>query len=149
MEEYFDNQHDIEVIGIAYDGKECLNMLEELEPDVLILDIIMQHVDGLAVLNMIRTSQRDHHPNVIMLTAFGQEEVMKKAVDLGASYFVLKPFALDHLADRVYKEQEYEPKFANTHMCRQRKRKRRTWKQALRILFMKSVFQRILKVICT
>src|SRR5699024_3349097 len=101
MEEYFDNQHDIEVIGIAYDGKECLNMLEELEPDVLILDIIMPHVDGLAVLNMIRTSQRDHHPNVIMLTAFGQEEVMKKAVDLGASYFVMKPFDMEHLTDQI------------------------------------------------
>src|SRR5699024_3207556 len=125
MEEYFDNQHDIEVIGIAYDGKECLNMLEELEPDVLILDIIMPHVDGLAVLNMIRTSQRDHHPNVIMLTAFGQEEVMKKAVDLGASYFVLKPFDLDHLADRVRQVQGYEPIFANTNNVPTKEKKKK------------------------
>src|SRR5699024_10533989 len=37
----------------------------------------------------------------IMLTAFGQEEVMKKAVDLGASYFILKPFDLDNLANQI------------------------------------------------
>src|SRR5690625_3555583 len=40
-------------------------------------------------------------PNVIMLTAFGQEEVMKKAVELGASYFILKPFDLEHLAEQI------------------------------------------------
>ena len=37
-------------------------------------------------------------PNVIMLTAFGQEDVTKKAVELGASYFILKPFDMEHLA---------------------------------------------------
>ncbi|HLR75144.1 MAG TPA: sporulation transcription factor Spo0A [Virgibacillus sp.] len=101
MDEYFSEQTDIEVIGTAYNGRECLEMLEELEPDVLILDIIMPHIDGLAVLNTLRGIERDHYPNVIMLTAFGQEEVMRKAVDLGASYFMLKPFELDNLADQI------------------------------------------------
>ncbi|WP_245835745.1 sporulation transcription factor Spo0A [Virgibacillus ndiopensis] len=99
MEDYFGEQNDIEVIGTAFNGKECLEMLDELDPDVLILDIIMPHVDGLAVLNKIKNAERN--PNVIMLTAFGQEEVMKKAVDLGASYFILKPFDLDNLADQI------------------------------------------------
>ncbi|MGM8365086.1 sporulation transcription factor Spo0A [Virgibacillus sp. W0181] len=101
MEDYFEEQKDIEVIGTAFNGKDCLHMLEELEPDVLILDIIMPHMDGLAVLNSLRDSERDSYPSVIMLTAFGQEEVMKKAVDTGASYFILKPFDLDNLADQV------------------------------------------------
>ncbi|WP_164668662.1 sporulation transcription factor Spo0A [Virgibacillus doumboii] len=101
MEEYFEGQQDIEVIGVAYNGKDCLEMLDEMEPDVLVLDIIMPHVDGLGVLNTLRGMERNNHPNVIMLTAFGQEEVMKKAVDLGASYFILKPFDLDNLADQI------------------------------------------------
>lgn len=101
MEEYFDGQEDIEVTGIAYNGRECLELMEELEPDVLLLDIIMPHIDGLAVLSKLREMNSSKFPNVIMLTAFGQEEVMKKAVDLGASYFVLKPFDLDHLADQI------------------------------------------------
>lgn len=76
MEDYFDEQDDIEIIGTAHNGKDCLNLLDEIEPDVLVLDIIMPHIDGLAVLNTIR--ERGLKSNVIMLTAFGQEEVMKK-----------------------------------------------------------------------
>ncbi|MFC3039016.1 sporulation transcription factor Spo0A [Virgibacillus xinjiangensis] len=101
MEDYFEEQPDIDVIGTAYNGRDCLNMLDDLQPDVVILDIIMPHIDGLAVLNTLRSSDRKKTPQVIMLTAFGQEEVMKKAVALGASYFVLKPFDLDNLADQI------------------------------------------------
>ena len=101
MEDYFAEQSDIEIIAKAYNGKECLEVLEEIEPDVLVLDIIMPHIDGLAVLGKMRQLERNSFPNVIMLTAFGQEEVTKKAVDLGASYFILKPFDLEHLADQI------------------------------------------------
>lgn len=101
MEDFFKDQEDIEVIGTAYNGRDCIKMLEDLEPDVLILDIIMPHIDGLAVLTSLRETERDKHPNVIMLTAFGQEEVMKKAVDLGAAYFILKPFDLEDLAGQI------------------------------------------------
>ncbi|WP_067728125.1 sporulation transcription factor Spo0A [Oceanobacillus damuensis] len=101
MGEYFEEQDDIEVIGTAYNGRDCITMLGQKEPDVLILDIIMPHIDGLAVLNTLRTMELKNKPHVIMLTAFGQEEVMKKAVDLGASYFILKPFDMDNLADQV------------------------------------------------
>src|SRR5690625_325430 len=59
----------------------------------------MPHIDGLGVLHTLR--EREIHQNVIMLTAFGQEDVMKKAVELGASYFILKPFDLDHLAEQI------------------------------------------------
>lgn len=101
MEDYFEEQEDIEVIGTASNGREGLEMLEVMEPDVLILDIIMPHIDGIAVLNELRTRELKKSPKVIMLTAFGQEEVMRKAVEFGAAYFILKPFDLDHLADQI------------------------------------------------
>jgi len=101
MEEYFMDQADIDVVGTAFNGRDCLELIEEMEPDVLVLDIIMPHIDGLAVLQSLREREIDHPPNVIMLTAFGQEEVMKKAVDLGASYFILKPFDLENLANQI------------------------------------------------
>src|SRR5699024_2292881 len=129
MEEYFEGQEDIEVIGIAYNGRECLDMLDELEPDVLVLDIIMPHIDGLGVLNTIRAEERNHDPNVIMLTAFGQEEVMKKAVDLGASYFILKPFELDNLAEQIRQVQGTDTiKQATPKTSHGKERRRREWK---------------------
>src|SRR5690625_4664741 len=101
MEEYFIDQKDIEVIGTSYNGRECLEMLDELEPDVLILDIIMPHMDGLTVLDKLQNSGRNKQMNVIMLTAFGQEDVMRKAVHYGVSYFILKPFDLESLVSKI------------------------------------------------
>ncbi len=101
LEEYLSSQDDMEVIGVSYNGLECLKMLKEKEPDVLLLDIIMPHLDGLAVLEKLRDMEKPKNLNVIMLTAFGQEDVTKKAVDLGAAYFILKPFDMESLASHI------------------------------------------------
>ncbi|KGP91906.1 chemotaxis protein CheY [Pontibacillus chungwhensis BH030062] len=114
LEDYFDEQSDIEVIGTAYNGQECLEMLEDMDPDVLVLDIIMPHVDGLAVLRRMKELGKQKLPNVIMLTAFGQEETTKKAVDLGASYFILKPFDLDNLRDHIRQVYGLAPNFESS-----------------------------------
>ncbi len=99
LSEYVGAQPDMEVIGTAFNGQECLTVVEEKMPDVLLLDIIMPHLDGLAVLE--RLSQREKKPQIIMLTAFGQEDVTKRAVDFGASYYVLKPFDMDALMEKI------------------------------------------------
>ncbi|WP_335870635.1 sporulation transcription factor Spo0A [Bacillus sp. 2205SS5-2] len=101
LDEYISAQDDMEAVGVAFNGQECLDLLEDIEPDVLLLDIIMPHLDGLAVLERLREKQKASIPNVIMLTAFGQEDVTKKAVDLGASYFILKPFDMENLVGHI------------------------------------------------
>lgn len=101
IQEYLEHQEDIEVVGTAFNGQDCLSLIKEVEPDVLVLDIIMPHLDGLGVLEQIRMDEEIPLPNVIMLTAFGQEDVTKKAVDLGASYFILKPFDMDNLVSNI------------------------------------------------
>lgn len=101
LEEYISSQEDMEVTGRASNGQDCLDMLPDAKPDVLILDIIMPHVDGLAVLERMRELDLETVPNVIMLTAFGQEDVTKKAVELGASYFMLKPFDIESLFNHI------------------------------------------------
>ena len=101
LEEYLSNLDDMDVIGVAYNGQDCLKMLKDKKPDVLLLDIIMPHLDGLAVLEKMRDMSIPNKLNVIMLTAFGQEDVTKKAVDLGASYFILKPFNMESLASHI------------------------------------------------
>ncbi|UFJ42899.1 sporulation transcription factor Spo0A [Brevibacillus humidisoli] len=101
LEEYINSQHDMNVIGVAYNGNDVLKVLQDRVPDVLILDIIMPHLDGLAVLEHMQQMRLSPPPKIIMLTAFGQEEVTKKAVELGASYYILKPFDMDVLAQRI------------------------------------------------
>src|SRR5919205_3752228 len=101
LEDYISSQDDMEVVGIAHNGQECLDMLTSADPDVLVLDIIMPHLDGLAVLERLRDVKKGTIPNVIMLTAFGQEDVTKKAVELGASYFILKPFDMENLGSHI------------------------------------------------
>ncbi len=103
LSEYISEQEDMEVSGIAYNGEEVLRLLSEMEriPDVLILDIIMPHLDGLGVLERLREAGIQPMPKIIMLTAFGQENITQKAVQLGASYYILKPFDMEMLANRV------------------------------------------------
>ncbi|SEN21776.1 sporulation transcription factor Spo0A [Lihuaxuella thermophila] len=101
LKEHLGNQEDMDVIGVAHNGGEVIEMLKERVPDVLVLDIIMPHLDGLGVLEQIQAMNLQPAPKVIMLTAFGQEEITQRAVELGASYYILKPFDMDVLTHRI------------------------------------------------
>lgn len=99
LREYFSEQEDIELVGVANNGVEALKKIKEEEPNVLVLDIIMPHLDGIGVLEKL--NEVEVRPKVIMLTAFGQESMTQKAVELGADYYILKPFDIDVLANRI------------------------------------------------
>ncbi|OEF95530.1 sporulation transcription factor Spo0A [Vulcanibacillus modesticaldus] len=100
LQEFLLKQADIDLVGVAYNGYEVLEILEEAEPDVMILDIIMPHLDGLGVLEKIKNNF-SKQPKIIMLTAFGQENVTQRAVELGAAYYVLKPFDMEILLSHI------------------------------------------------
>lgn len=101
MKEYFEGEEDFDIVGVGYNGLEILKILDKEEPDVLLLDIIMPHLDGLAVLEKIQAAEERIKSKVIMLTGFGQEDITRKAVELGATYYILKPFDMDVLANRI------------------------------------------------
>jgi len=103
LSEFIEDQEDMHVAGIAYNGNDVLRLIEQSQrvPDVLILDIIMPHLDGLGVLEKLREMDLQPQPKIIMLTAFGQENITQKAVQLGASYYILKPFDMEILTNRI------------------------------------------------
>ncbi|TCS92403.1 sporulation transcription factor Spo0A [Hazenella coriacea] len=101
LKEHLLNQDDMEVIGVANHGGQVIEMLNQQVPDVLILDIIMPHLDGLGVLEQIQELNIQPLPKIIMLTAFGQENITQRAVELGASYYILKPFDMEVLTHRI------------------------------------------------
>ncbi len=95
LNDYLLNQSDIVVVGIAKDGIEALKLIEEKKPDLVILDIIMPHLDGLGVLERLNNMNIDPIPNVIVLSAVGQDKITQRAITLGADYYVVKPFDMD------------------------------------------------------
>ena len=101
LKEFVTEQLDMEVVGVAYNGHEVLELLDQQQPDVIILDIIMPVLDGIGVLEKIQGMSLSFDPKVIMLTAFGQENITKRAVEFGAAYYILKPLDMDVLANRI------------------------------------------------
>lgn len=99
--EYIDKQSDMEVIEIAGDGLEAIDMIEKLNPDVVILDIIMPHLDGLGVLEKLKNLEMSKRPKIIMLSAVGQDEITQRAISLGADYYIVKPFDMDTFIART------------------------------------------------
>ena len=83
LNEYLNNQSDIEVVGVARDGSEALEMINAQSPDIVILDIIMPHLDGLGVLERINSSQMEKKPLFIILSAVGQDKITQKPLRLG------------------------------------------------------------------
>lgn len=100
MQECLSQQPDINLVGVAYNGEEVLAIIDDKKPDVVILDIIMPHLDGIGVLERI-TAMSGKRPKVIMLTALGQENITQRVVELGADYYILKPFNMDVLISRI------------------------------------------------
>jgi len=98
---YIEMQEDIEVVGLARDGVEAIKIIHEKKPDVVILDMIMPRLDGLGVLEHFNTSLNASKPFFICLSAVGQEELIRKAVGLGARYYMIKPFDMEMLTRRV------------------------------------------------
>lgn len=98
---YFDLQPDFSVVGTAHNGLDTIEQINLKMPDIVILDIIMPHLDGIGVLEKMSSMELPLRPKIVMLTAFGQESMTQRAVDMGADYFILKPFDLDTLANRL------------------------------------------------
>lgn len=107
--EHLSKENDMEVIGIARDGKEACEKVAKLKPDLLLLDVIMPYLDGLGVLEQLNTSKTEKMPICIMLSAVGQTKITQKAISLGAEYYVVKPFDIEVLINRIRDIKNYKP----------------------------------------
>lgn len=99
LQNYLKEKPDVEVVGVASDGWQCLELLEQREPDVVLLDMIMPRLDGLGVLDRMQTLK--NRPKVIMLTAFANETMIQRAMMKGALDYLIKPFELECIYERM------------------------------------------------
>lgn len=98
---YINSQNDMEVVATANDGKNTVELIKKHKPDILLLDIIMPEKDGLAVLEDIIVEKDMDKPTIVIMSAIGQEKITQKAIALGATYYVVKPFDMETLVDRI------------------------------------------------
>ena len=101
------SEPDIEVVGEAADGRDAIETAKQLGPDVVLMDIRMPVLDGLAATRRIVTGP-DSRPRVLILTTFDLDEYVYEALRSGASGFMLKDNPADQLitAIRVVSEGE-------------------------------------------
>ncbi|HEX3015917.1 MAG TPA: sporulation transcription factor Spo0A [Desulfobacteria bacterium] len=100
LREYLSQQDCIGKALTAYNGTEALEVIQREQPDVVVLDIVMPHLDGIGVLEKLNILG-GKRPRVIMLTAFGHESMTHRALELGVDYYILKPFDLETLITRI------------------------------------------------
>ncbi|MEG1458607.1 MAG: sporulation transcription factor Spo0A [Acetivibrio sp.] len=97
-----ENDSEIEVVGVAYNGLEAIQVINEKQPDVVLLDLIMPKLDGLGVLEHFKyENSQEKVPAFFVITAIGQEGVTERAFSLGADYYMMKPFDNQTLLNRI------------------------------------------------
>jgi len=85
---------------VAEDGKKAIELIEEYNPNLILTDIMMPFVSGLEVISHVR-NKLNSEIKIIVFSAAGQEEMVLKAFNLGASDFMAKPFSPNELIIRI------------------------------------------------
>lgn len=88
-------KNNFEVVGEAENGLVAITKYKELKPDIVTMDITMPKMDGIEATVEIKNIDKD--ATIIIISAIGQETMVKKAIIAGAKTFILKPFKEDHV----------------------------------------------------
>jgi NarL family two-component system response regulator LiaR len=90
---------DMELVGEAEEGEEAVRLCTKLQPDVVLMDLVMPGTDGVTATRTIR--QRYPQVQVIALTSFREEELVEGALEAGALSYLLKNVSADELAEAI------------------------------------------------
>lgn len=96
---YFNGSKEIEIIGRASNGIEAIEMIKTKEFDVLLLDLIMPLKDGIGVLDYMK--ENNIKKQVIMMSSYNQEDIIRKISEYGVRYFALKPFDMNDIRKKI------------------------------------------------
>ena len=99
-------EREIDVAGTASSGEEAIQVAMDMRPDVIVMDINMPGIDGIAAAEII--SQRLPHSPIIMMSVHGEAEHLKRSMLAGAREFLVKPFSGDEFATSIKRVHERE-----------------------------------------
>ncbi len=96
---FLKNKSDIEVVGEARDGKDAMLLCDQLRPDIVLMDLIMPELGGVAATHLVHKNWPEIQ--VIALTSFQDKELVQDALQAGAISYLLKNISGDDLADAI------------------------------------------------
>ncbi len=88
-------------VNVAADGRQTMAMLRENPPAILLLDLMMEHLTGFEVLEIMRNDPALQQIKVLVLSAKGQENDRRRVMELGADRFITKPYANKEVVNSV------------------------------------------------
>ncbi len=101
LTDYLSRKPDIEVVAAVSDGEEIPDCVRQYGPDILVMDIIMPRRDGFMTLEALNELEASLRPRVIVLTGLARDDFIMRAIRLGASYYMVKPFDMNLLYARI------------------------------------------------
>lgn len=106
LRDYLDvyNQNDIEIIGVAHNGAEAIDLIVSKQPDIVLLDIVMPNINGMDVLEILNSMNLEKRPQVIVISGMSDKKMIQKAIDLGAVNYIEKPFDMNLLISKILNE---------------------------------------------
>ena len=101
LRESIEKNEEFTVVGSSGDGTEILDLIQQNQPDLVVMDVALPGLDGLGVLKRLK-DEGGERPKVILLSAFCSDRVMSEAGELGAYYFLPKPCEMETLLGRMH-----------------------------------------------
>ncbi len=111
----------INVCDIVSNGYQLIEKVDIMKPDVVIMDVVLPNIDGIGVLERLRAKQQEFDnftmPKIIVLSTFKQDKTAQDCINLGASYYMVKPISFDSIRNAIRRlcdvvlEKKYTPGF--------------------------------------
>ncbi len=98
--DYFSNNEKFEMVGNSNDGETVVNEVIKTKPDILVMEVMLAKLDGFAVFEKIK-SLKEETPKVIFVSNLSHSGFVSKALQMGASYFMIKPINSQNLENRI------------------------------------------------
>lgn len=99
LSDLIEEEGDMEVVGVADNGEQAISLITELEPDVVVTDLILTKVDGLSILQYLQ--EHNSRTRAIVVSGFYNQQIVTECSELGAAYFLPKPCSPDLLLSRI------------------------------------------------
>lgn len=92
---------EIEIVGNSIDGHIAENEIKNICPDVLLFDIVLPNEDGFVLIEKLKMQMGDKCPKLIAVSALSHEGFVSKAISMGVSYYINKPYTVSSVIDRI------------------------------------------------